>query len=158
MVYKFYKGNKLNPEFGEDPVDKDLHICNCHWEDWCTCGSNRIAEKQKAREAEGMDLRRKEVIERHEAKKKEDVTDWEDNIKTQECPDEACEVKEEPKAVEIIKEEMPEQITALDDVNRDLPPTSRPTKGGQGVPPDHRAAQGPQEDAAADPPTSRHQD
>ena len=105
-----------------------------------------------------MDLRRKEVIERHEAEKKEDVTDWEDNIKTQECPDEACEVKEEPKAVEIIKEEMPEQITALDDVNRDLPPTSRPTKGGQGVPPDHRAAQGPQEDAAADPPTSRHQD
>ena len=68
-----------------------------------------------------MDIRRKEVIETHVAKEKEEVTDWEDNIKIWERPGEAGEAKEGLKAGGIIKEEVPEQITALEDDNRDLP-------------------------------------
>ena len=69
-----------------------------------------------------MDCWRKKVIKRHTAKEKEEVKDQGGKIKIRERPDKAGEIKDEPKAGEIIKEKVLEQITALEGVSRDLPP------------------------------------
>ena len=78
-----------------------------------------------------MDLRRKEVIERHVDKKK-DVPEREDNTKTQEGPDEATEANKEPKAGEMIEEEVPGQIRELGGINRDPPRPQTSTEGRPG--------------------------
>ena len=73
-----------------------------------------------------------------------------------ERPDEAREVKEEPKAMDTIKEEGLGRIRELEDINGDLPQASDQHR--REARENSSAAQGPHQEATADPPTRRHQD